>query len=1007
MTNNRIITRVAGLAGNCGAAKKGLAFLLSFSAMIPANVLMAQRSASIRVVPTTKYQHIDGFGGTGMNGQWADNYTEAKVKALWGTGEESVGLNIMRIRINPNEGNWGEYGNAIKWARKYNPNVTVFATPWTPPKKWKTSKSTKYKNEFGTEVWPLVEHTWGGEGSNGGTFNDAYTEQYADFFERYRQTMEKKGCPIDMISIQNESDYTPTATDNGVEHASYESCIFSPNQMAKILKATRAHVDPKCKIMGPECFGWGQHTYNNKLVTLPDATNSIDIWGNHIYGINDWSYINTITKKTGKHMWMTEFLLDNKKSLQGNSAGTWENEFGMIENIEQVMNNGFSAYVYYNMLADFFGTGLSDNGETSSQLFKRAYVFGHYARYATGKNRIGMTLSDSNTSDKLAGSAYASENGDTITLFVLNKSAYKYTVILQLPSAMGCVRQIVTNESVNRKVIDKTDDYAGNTRPRLTLLPKTFYTFEFIKEPNTETEPAKSYKIASNNNPLSVSEFCADPTAIEHDGRLYVYATNDQQQFDYSDGLEVNDGSRITQFAVLSTSDFSNWTHHGVIDVKAAAPWITACSNPSVVSRHNTATGKDEFFLYFTNSKGGIGVLTSDSPTGPWTDPLGKALVDSKTPGIGKVSKVIDPGVAIDGNGTGWLVFGGGAPNADGSVSQPGNVRIVRLGGDMMSLASDFAEISAQYHLEANKLNVIGDKLVFSYCQNTSASDARSMRYMVIDTCDVLTGKWSQKALFLKNPSAGGYPSGNNHACIQHFGSSWYVLYHTQWLENKLGFSAGYRNLAANKLNVSETSSVRILSVTPNDIGAGQIAENRPLASDVNLANTFSNAAGVTIIEDVSSPTGMQTAVRPKSGGWIMVRNAVFNEDNSDQLVVDADGLGTVEVFLDNINESNMIACGAITGNGPVTLDLESALTGQHNVYFRFSSADNVVFRSWQFINPTGIEERKTGKQDSSSRVYDLTGREIKNGTGKMQKGQLRGIYIIGGKKVFLKQNGK
>lgn len=38
--------------------------------------------------------------------------------------------------------------------------------------------------------------------------------------------------------------------------------------------------------------------------------------------------------------------------------------------------------------------------------------------------------------------------------------------------------------------------------------------------------------------------------------------------------------------------------------------------------------------MYFANSGNGIGVLTSDSPTGPWEDPLGKAIVGRDTPGF-------------------------------------------------------------------------------------------------------------------------------------------------------------------------------------------------------------------------------------------------------------------------------------------------------------------------------------------------------------------------------------
>ena len=42
---------------------------------------------------------------------------------------------------------------------------------------------------------------------------------------------------------------------------------------------------------------------------------------------------------------------------------------------------------------------------------------------------------------------------------------------------------------------------------------------------------APDYKGTSYNNPISANIFCADPTALEYNGRLYVYGSNDHQQF--------------------------------------------------------------------------------------------------------------------------------------------------------------------------------------------------------------------------------------------------------------------------------------------------------------------------------------------------------------------------------------------------------------------------------------------------------------------------------------------
>ena len=66
--------------------------------------LCAQRTVSVNLDPETRYQKIDGFGGCGMNGQWADVYTQEQVDRLW--GPDGMGYNIMRIRINPDESNW-------------------------------------------------------------------------------------------------------------------------------------------------------------------------------------------------------------------------------------------------------------------------------------------------------------------------------------------------------------------------------------------------------------------------------------------------------------------------------------------------------------------------------------------------------------------------------------------------------------------------------------------------------------------------------------------------------------------------------------------------------------------------------------------------------------------------------------------------------------------------------------------------------------------------------------
>ena len=82
----------------------------------------------------------------------------------------------------------------------------------------------------------------------------------------------------------------------------------------------------------------------------------------------------------------------------------------------------------------------------------------------------------------------------------------------------------------------------------------------------------------------------------------------------------------------MSSADLVNWSGYGIINVagtdgvaKLAGNWWA----PNTC--HKTVNGKEIFFLYFANNANRIGVLTSDSPTGPYTDPLGKALITRQT----------------------------------------------------------------------------------------------------------------------------------------------------------------------------------------------------------------------------------------------------------------------------------------------------------------------------------------------------------------------------------------
>ncbi|MBQ7991210.1 MAG: family 43 glycosylhydrolase [Oscillospiraceae bacterium] len=319
-------------------------------------------------------------------------------------------------------------------------------------------------------------------------------------------------------------------------------------------------------------------------------------------------------------------------------------------------------------------------------------------------------------------------------------------------------------------------------------------------------------KFRTTSEVLSSEYFCADPTAVEYKDRLYVYGTCDHQQYEEKGANEENTYEKIKSISVFSTSDMENWIYHGVIDVGSAAPWILNSWAPSVVSREEE-DGKTHFYMYFSNSGCGVGVLTATDPLGPWTDPLGKPLISTSTKGLKDCPVPFDPGAVIDDNGDAYLSFGGGKAK-DGTDYMPGSARIVKLGEDMLSFDGDFVTIPAPYFFEASELNYINGEYVYTYSSDWS----RHILKWEYDTpcpgaCSMISMKsrtpldpdsWTVMGATLKNPGEMGYDYSNNHTHLQKFKGKWYMFYHTQSLRKQMNIKGGYRSICYREADVDE-----------------------------------------------------------------------------------------------------------------------------------------------------------------------------------------------------------
>ncbi len=462
------------------------------------------------------------------------------------------------------------------------------------------------------------------------------------------------------------------------------------------------------------------------------------------------------------------------------------------------------------------------------------------------------------------------------------------------------------------------------------------------------------YKSPAFNNPLSSELFCADPTSVEYNGRLYVFGTNDHQQYEEKGADADNTYEKIKSLVIFSTEDMENWEYHGTINVGEIAPWIMNSWAPSITSRVEEY-GVTHFYLYFSNNGTGVGVLTATDPLGPWTDPLGKPLISYDTEGLTNCPNPFDPGVVIDENGDGWLAFGGGRAS-DGSSFMPGSARIVKLGPDMLSFASDFVEIPAPYFFEASELNYINGTYVYTYCSDWSNHGENwsydctvpsecSMIYMTTKT-PLDTNSWEVKGECFKNPGHSGFDYSNNHTHLHKYKGQYYMLYHTLSLKSRMGIKGGYRSLCVDTIKVDEESvTIRKTGGTVKGVDAINTLSPYTMQSGIQLNST----ADMTISTDI---TREPVIVSDMTGSWTCVTNVDFTE-NPEPLafLATVTGSGRIEVRLDARDGALLTDIDFDSSDVYTTLySCEVAdIQGVHDLFFVYSEP-RITLKQWQFF---------------------------------------------------------
>ncbi len=449
-----------------------------------------------------------------------------------------------------------------------------------------------------------------------------------------------------------------------------------------------------------------------------------------------------------------------------------------------------------------------------------------------------------------------------------------------------------------------------------------------------------SYKAEGENNPLYTQRFGADPGVMEYDGRVYVYTTNDVIEYDSAGNVVENTYALVDKINCISSDDMVNWTDHGAIDVAGeggVAAWASNSWAPCAA--HKTINGKEKFFLYFCNGGNGVCVLTADSPTGPWEDPLGAPLVSRSTTNCADIVWLFDPAVMVDDDGTGYLCFGGGVP--DGEYEHPQTARIVRLADDMIHLDGDPVLIDAPYLFEDGGINKIGDMYYYTYCSNWNTAGnsygmtSGAIEYMVASSP---LGPYTYGGEVFVNQGNFFGRWGNNHHSIVELSGQLYFFYHARAVEEAMGIDGNYRSVQVDKMTVNADGS--IVPVVGTMEGVEQLHSLNPYA--LVPAETMANSAGINV-----RGCGDTVVTDIDRGDWIKVAGVDFAEGCS-TITVKASGSGAIRLTTGR-------ADGEVIGYVPIETAGEMSeitvavarVTGVNDLYFVFDG--DIELDAWQF----------------------------------------------------------
>jgi len=315
----------------------------------------------------------------------------------------------------------------IKEALKRNPDLKLFASPWSPPSWMKFPKAYNY----GTLVW-----------------TEKNLKAYALYLAKFIEAYAADGITVQQLHIQNEV----------FADQKFPSCLWTAEQLAEF---TGKYLGPVFEERNLTCEIWlgtingDENRLECDFSEMAFKVLTDDIAQKYIKGVSyQWFGKNSVERNVEC---FPDIPVIQSENECGDGKNTWEYAKYVFKLMRHYLNAGAEAYTYWNMILNS-NNGASTWGWEQNAMISvengtvtynhEYYVFKHFSGFiGSGSIRCGLSGMFSGLS-----SAFETPDGKTV-LIILNPLDRKFDLKLNAHGKEFIVS--LEADSVNTVIADK------------------------------------------------------------------------------------------------------------------------------------------------------------------------------------------------------------------------------------------------------------------------------------------------------------------------------------------------------------------------------------------------------------------------------------------------------------------------------------------------------------------------------------------------------------------------